>query len=211
MWASTCLLPELKIALSNAQMILDPFDKHWTRGVPGPGGAAGLWEKQEVKVLALLHSPFKHDQFFEVAVHWLKGFYLLPCQRNSTFTTLPGKFLHMRLSSFGVLVNSCNFPNWNAFSLLCLNLTIGSSCKPSQLQGNCVFLFPVPVTFIGHLLVWNWSIVFPVLSVVFPAVRILNPSKDTLSYRSGAISHTSWIPSLLLSDSPYIMLNCTSF
>lgn len=211
MWASTCLLPELKIALSNAQMILDPFDKNWTHGCARPWWRCWLVRGTGGKVLALLHSLSKHDRFFEVAVHWLKGFYLLPCQRNSTFTALPGKFLHMRLSCFGVLANSCNFPNWNAFSFLCLNLTVGSSCKTSQLQGNCVFLFPVPVTFIGHLLVWNWSIVFPVLSVVFPAVCIINPSKDTLSYRSGAIPHTSWIPSLLLSDSPYIMLNCTSF
>lgn len=156
MWASTCLLPELKIVLSNAQMILDPSDKHGTHCVrAGPWRSAGLWEKWEVKVLALLHSLFKHDWFFEVSVHWLEGFYLLPCQRNSRLTTLPGKFLYTRLSCFGVLAHSCNFPNWNAFSLLCLNLTIGSSCKASQLQGNCLFLFWVPVTFIRQLLVWN--------------------------------------------------------
>lgn len=138
----------------------DDFGPVWQasntlRVVSGPGGAAGLWAKREVKVLALLHSPFKHDRFFEVSVHWLEGFYLLPCQRNSRFTTLPGKFLHMRLSCFGVGAHSCNFPNWNAFSLFCLNLTIGSSCEPSQLQGSCLFLFWVPVTFIRHLLVWN--------------------------------------------------------
>lgn len=174
MWASTCLLPELKTALSNAQMILDLSDKHRTHCMVELLGCErnGRWKPllscthPLFIYLFLLHSPFKHDWFFEVSVHRLEGFYLLPCQRNSRFAALPGKFLHVRLSWFAVLAHSCNLPNWNAFSSLCLNLTIGSSCRPSQLQGNCLFLFWVPVTFIRHLLVWNnpWSFLFCWLS-----------------------------------------------
>lgn len=110
MWASTCLLPELKIALSNAQMILDLSAKHQTLH----GGAAGLWEKQRrwkpcspaltlYLFIYFLHSPFKHDWFFEVSVHRLEGFYLLPCQRNSRFTALPEEISACAAFWFGFL------------------------------------------------------------------------------------------------------------
>ena len=92
-----------------------PIHERWTHWVPGPGWASELWEGNRGQKSLL--SPSKHAWYLEAVVHCLEGFYLLPRQRSSRFTTLPGKFLHTGLSCFCVLDHSCHFSNWNAFSV----------------------------------------------------------------------------------------------
>ena len=57
------------MALSNAQMILDPFNKCRPQYVPGPGRIAGLWEEQGAKVPAVPSSPSNRDWYIEIGVH----------------------------------------------------------------------------------------------------------------------------------------------
>ena len=119
MWASTCLLPELKIALSNAQMILDLSDKHRTHCMVELLGCErnGRWKP----LLSCTHPLFIYLFIY--------------------FCTHP---LNMTGSSKSQFTDLKVFICWPAKEILDLQLSLGNLCTCSFL--DLVFLLTLVIS-----------------------------------------------------------------